>query len=217
MPFNLRTSRGEPAADAILRLRASIKPDAADLLYAGQRQKARIIERTESGVDVDGNAFAPYSTKGPYYYYPSGHLGTSRAAIKTRKAAVRRLLKITGEVSFHREQYLGGSQTAGGVATRDGLGIRFESYADFKSSLGRAGVDLTGPRAPHMLQAVTVVNGVRDDELLIGVYGEAADRAQGNNEGTRYSPRRRWFGASAADLAEMVKDVYTRIAARLKR
>lgn len=216
MPFSLRTSRGESAADSILRLRKSIKPEAADLLYAGQRQKARIIERTESGTDVDGNTFQPYSTRGPYYYYPSGHLGTSRGALKTRKAAVRRLLKVTGEVSTYRGEYLGGS-SVGGVATRNGLGIRFESYADFKESLGRAGVDLTGPRAPHMLQAITVLNGVRDDELLIGVYGEAAARAQGNNDGTRYSPRRRWFGASTLDIREMVKDVYARVTARLKK
>ena len=213
MPWTVKTKRGEDPSAAIIRLKRAAKPSEADLLYAGQRQRTRILDRTTSGVDVNGSAFAPYSTKGPFYYYPTGRVGSRGFTVRQQKAAVRRLLKITGEVSGYRSEYLG-SQSVGGVATRSGLGIRFESYADFKASLGRAGVDLTGPRAPHMLQAI-IVKAERPDELRLGIYGDAANRAEGNNLGTRTSPARRFFGASPADIREMVKDVYARIAARL--
>jgi hypothetical protein len=226
-----------------LSLAGAVRPTEGDVLYAAQRQRSRIIERTLRGVDVDGSPFEPYSTAGPYYYYPQGpgHGFTgpmtrdqSKRHLQARKGAVRRLLHITGDVTANRSEYMG-YEGIGGVKTRSGVGIRFESYADFKASIGRAGVDLTGPRAPHMLQAITVAVNDRDlgtsdsstagsapaQAFSLGIYGEAAGRASGHNTGL--NPRwkgkhqRYFFGASAGDLKDIVGDIYARMMARLKR
>lgn len=219
MDASFKTTSGADPARYILNLAGSIRPNSGDLLYAGQRQKTRIVERTLSGVDVDGKPFEPYSTNGPYYYYPNGRVGKTKATRKQNKAAVNRLLKKLSHVLENRSEYLG-YEGVGGLKTRDGQGIRFESYADFKASLGRMGVDLTGPKAPHMLQAIEVrVTG--DDEFAIGVYGEPAGRARGHNTG--WNPRwkrrhqRRFMGASAQDLTDIVKDIWTRIKARMSK
>jgi hypothetical protein len=93
----------------------------------------------------------------------------------------------------------------------------FESYAAFKSWLGRSTVDLRGPKAPHMLQGIiTKVRGAA--ELVIGVYGVMAARAQRHNEGDpkRKLPRRHWFAASVADQKKIVLDVYARMKSRLR-
>jgi hypothetical protein len=229
-----KTASGGDPAEYIIRLANEAKPTEGDALYAAQRQKTRMIERTLRGVDVNERAFEPYSTNGPYYYSPLGRVGRTKATVKQKKAAVRRLLKRTAGVTEIRSEY-GGYTGVGGVKTRSGTSIRYESYADFKASLGRAGVDLTGPRAPHMLQSAGVRAGNRafasigDEsvegkntpvtEFAIGIYGEAAGRATGHNTG--FSPRwkrrhqRYFWGASASDLQAMASDIWTRIKVRL--
>lgn len=52
---------GVDAATHILNLAAAARPTVAEVLYAGQRQETRIVQRTLAGKDVDGNSFAPYS------------------------------------------------------------------------------------------------------------------------------------------------------------
>lgn len=41
----------------------SVFPTEGDILYAMQRLRTRILERTAKGVDVEGRPFAPYSKK----------------------------------------------------------------------------------------------------------------------------------------------------------
>lgn len=147
-------------------------------------------------MDVEGHPFAPYSTKGPYYYNP--HAGRANTSAEQRRGAAKRLRKTLGE---------------GGV-TRSGY-LRFDSYAAFKRSLGRTNVDLTGPRAPHMLQALTV-QATGNTELRLGVYGAKAVLANAHNEGGRHLPQRKFFGASGADVREMAREIGERIAARLR-
>lgn len=167
--------------------------DVTDLRYALERQRSRILERTRRGVDLNGSTFAPYSTKGPYYYYPS-RLGSA----KSRSAAAARL-----------------GRKIGGTRTR--LGIKFASYAAFKASLGRNVVDLTGPRAPHMLQAM-VVRTKSGSEGTIGIYGSEADRAEGHNVGVPGRlPRREFFGWSASDEKDMVDDLEKIVAAKMEK
>ena len=225
MAWTLRTSSGTDPSQALLKLRKNAQPTQGDVLYAGQRQRTRILERTAKGIDVDESPFAPYSDKGPYYYYPNGSVGNSRFSDKQMKSAAKRLYSKLGK----------GKPGDGKMTlTRSGKGLRFESYAAFKSWMGRSGVDLRGPRAPHMLQAIVVKAGRMmfgsygdtdvgltempepADELVIGIYGDAAERATGHNEGGRHLPRRRFFGASASDMKQMARDIYDRIALRLK-
>ena len=219
MPVTFRSSGGGDPLRVVISLREDLGPRRNDLAYALERQKTRILDRTYiQGADVDGAPFAPYSTNGPYYYYPNGHAGAAgkQYTVKQRKAAVNRLLKITAEVSSIRSEYMG-SSSAGGVKTRSGLGIRFESYADFKASLGRRGVDLTGPRAPHMLQALTV-HIVSDVEGAVGIYDETkAAIAEGHLNGAGHLPRRFFLGASGSDVDAMNADLVERIAARLAK
>lgn len=231
-----KTASGGEPAEYILMLARGAQPTAGDALYAAQRQRTRILERTLRGVDVEGRPFEPYSQDGPYYYYPNGRVGSSKFTNQQNKSAVRRLLKRTAGVTAIRSEY-GGHEGVGGTKTRTGLGIKFESYADFKASIGRAGVDLYGPRAPHMMQAIAVaVNGqdmgMNDqgtglggnqapaEVFSLGIYGEAAGRASGHNTGINPRWKRRhqrhFFGASASDISAMVSDVTSRIVARLK-
>lgn len=229
MTFEFRTTSGKQPRELLLGLDEAIAVTVGDCLTVGNYLKEQILDRTWRGQDVRGAPFAPYSTKGPYYYYPSP--GGNK---KQRKAAVNRLLKKTTEVANVREEYLGGT-SEGGRKTRTGLGIRFESYADFKQSLGRTNVDLTGPRAPLMLQALAVRAGTdivtgginpvgpmdsRDpaNSVAVGIYApDKVARARGHQEGSRYLPKREWLGATGENAAYALKLVAARITARAKR
>lgn len=207
-----KTSSGEAPEQAVRKAAARWMPNESDLLYAGHRQRARILERTARGVDVNESPFAPYSTKRPYYYYPFGRVGTRRVPTDTQKRAAQRMLKKLTPAMSRAE-----AAAAGVRLTRSGRGIRFEGgYGAFKHWLGRSTVDLRGPKAPHMLQAIVVKTPWRDT-LLIGIYGEFAQRAEGHNRGTAHLPRRRFFGASDQDLREMVNDIRAHMAARRRR
>jgi hypothetical protein len=219
--------RGRDAGRFFEELERVSQPTVGDLLYAGNGLKSRILLRTERGVDFQGRPFAPYSSSRPYYYYPS------RGA-KYRKAAVSRQFK----------KVLAGKRTS--------VGIKYDGgYAEFKlRGLGRSNVDLRGPKAPHMLQAIVVTSdGVRlavqarrtnafttgngggtqnqqpplnsdpqpARQLIIGIYGDEADRAEGHNEGTGSLPRRRFFDASDRDIELMQEDIADRIEARWGR
>jgi hypothetical protein len=225
----------------ILNIGKAAIPTEGDALYAAHRQRTRILDRTIRGVDSDGVAFQPYSTKGPYWYYPggkvaggstyhaNGKLKQSSAGAKRNKAAVTRLLNRIGVIEGHT------GKTIGGVRTQNGQGIKFENYAAFKASLGRLGVDLTGPRAPHMLQALAVGVGIERSvgdelqnialndhpaparEIFIGIYGEEAARASGHNEGVPGRlPRRHFLGAGPADIGLMLDEMTERMIARVQ-
>lgn len=225
MPEN---SRGLKPSELLRRSVNAVKPTIGDAVLIGEEQRARILDRTANGQDLHGNTFHPYSTNGPYYLYPSVHLGKSPDAIKTRKNAVRHLLNITMEV---HDNLLGTKHemaSVGGVKTQRGLSIRFESYADYKASIGRFGVDLYGLRAPHMLQAIQIKvgggTGTKGDTrsaiattMAIGVYDKPAARATGHNEGTRFLPKREFIGASPQDISKMSTTLLRRARQRLDK
>jgi hypothetical protein len=172
--------------------RGELRIDEADLIYAGERQKTRIIERTLRGRDYLDKPFKPYSEKGPYYYYPQskGYKGERQA--------------ITKAINY---------RVGGGTPTKSGLGIKYESYGAFKRALGRTNVDLFGPRAPHMLQAMVVQ--VQPSKIVIGIWGDEAARADGHNTGTRTLPQRRFLDVSPQDLVLMGNDIADSMAKRL--
>jgi hypothetical protein len=268
-----KTPSGRSPTEYILEIAGDVIPTEGDAIFAAQRQVTRILERTLSGVDVDGNPFEPYSTNGPYYYYPNGRVGRNKAEITRNKAAVSRLLKRLANVQFDFEEFghqpgSGGTRTRGSVGfesievyrkksknaavlwtnpkgnvvlvhrktNHDGQGIRFDSYADFKRSLGRLNVDLRGPRAPHMLQAFAIGTGIERtvgadldlpldakprpaQQVIIGIYGEEAGRATGHNTGInprwKKKHQRRFLGASENDLKAMNEDISERCVARV--
>jgi hypothetical protein len=186
------------------------KVAADDASYAINRQKNRILERTARGVDVDGRPFAPYSTNGPYYYYPNARVGNSSFTERQNKAAASRL---------KRKLERGAAKNAAGEMrlTRTGKGIVFQSYAAFKRWLGRTAVDLRGPRAPHMLQALVVkISGNPVTEARLGIYGAEAERASGHNYGSRRLPRRKFLGANESDKKSILADIKARIMERLR-
>lgn len=90
-----------------------------------------------------------------------------------------------------------------------------QRHAAFKRSLGRGTVDLRGPHAPHMLQAITV--SAMGDTIKLEITGDAADRAHGHNEGTSTLPRRRFFDASVLEQVEMQDELWEMMQARLDR
>lgn len=221
----LKTARGDSDMIGMFRdIDAATQVTTGDMLYAGQRQRTRILDRTARGVDVDEVAFHPYSTKGPYYYYPG-------KSAKNRPAAAR---SFAGKIGLKNKR-IGTTVTitGGHSASRTRYGVKFSSYAAFKQFLGRTNVDLRGPSAPHMLQAevvrvkeVTLKLG--DDynwdtanqpanEATIAIYGEEAERASGHNEGRGHLPRRHFHGANAGDKATFLNDILTRVTFRVKR
>lgn len=190
MPVTV-TYNGQGLDTLAAMLEKGFEIQSSDILYVLNNEKTRILDRTARGVDLFNRAFAPYSTKGPYYYYPGK---SSRTALGRRASASRFARKVGG--------------------TRTKVGIKFASYAAFKSSLGRTAVDLLGPSAPHMLQGM-VVKTTGPTSGLIGIYGPEADRAEGHNLGTRRLPKREFFGASPDDEVMMMKDLEAIIGARI--
>lgn len=192
-----------------------------DMLYALQRQRAKILQNTERGVDVDGKPFAPYNRTRPFYWYPAGKVGKKREADALRKEknnVKRAAKKLDGKVS------------------RSGLGVRFPSYDEFKRThLGRSGVDLRGPRAPHMLQAIQVkaggaaLSGNQQPGLhakpsavtegTLGIYGDEAARASGHNSDDRPKgvPKRKFLGASEEDTRRFAGDLESRAGERARK
>lgn len=191
MPLSV-TFGGRTLASVALDVEKAGRMDETDMLYILNRQKTRILERTARGVDINGSPFAPYSTKGPFYYYPARGLGG-----RQRKAAAGR-----------KARQLGGQRTR--------LGVKFASYAAFKAGLGRGVVDLLGPTAPHMLQAIVVAARGADNGIL-GIYGSEADRAEGHNTGFGHLPKREFFGFGASDEAAIQTDLDSIIGARLEK
>lgn len=239
-----RMEDGESMLSFFRRLPLEYQITQGDLLMAGNWKKTRILQLTEEGYDFEQNPFAPYSDRGPYYYRP-GNTGRREVGgslkslselnrlrsfgrqygadtseidriIKSRKASARRFFAVTQRgPSYQRKS---------GALT--GVSIKYESYGDFKfRGLGRKNVDLTGPRAPHMLQALVVsvdgtqfgrsgdiaLRGLREPAatVAIGIYGEEADRAEGHNEGAGNLPRRRFIDATDEDIdymANMIAD-----------
>jgi hypothetical protein len=188
--------KGEGILDELAKV---LKPTNADLEWAGKQIKAGILDRTQRGVDYQGNRFAPYSRKGPYYYYPNGSGGRTKAE---KASNIKRVKRMAGRLRDGR-------------VTRSGHGIRFDSYAAYKASMGRNGtVDLRGPSDPHMLQAIVV--RVQGGQCYVGIYDTfAADKASGHNDGlNRHLPQRQFFEASDDDIAVIAEDLQERLIAR---
>lgn len=199
--------RGQRPSDRISEIERAVQVTAADTLFALERQKSRILRRTESGVDYQGVPFAQYSDKGPYYYTP----GAKGSTVQQQKSTTTRLIRRLGS----------------GTLSRTGQSIRFDGgYREFKlSGLGRSTVDLRGPSAPHMLQAmvIKVDDVVRGDVgpteqsipafvATLGFYSEEAARAKGHNEGVpeRHLPQRRFFDVSDQDQHQIAQDIAER-------
>lgn len=177
-------------------------PTESDILYALERQKTRIITRTTRGVDAENVPFAPYNNTRPYYYYPNGPVGAKHTeqSLKRAQGKVKRTATRLGRTKR--------------AITRSGLGLRFPSYAAFKLTyLGRSNVDLTGPRAPHMLQSI--VTQADGSSGTIGIYGQPGIRAAAHNDGLGHQPRRRFFESTDKDNLAFADDIKTRVTRRI--
>jgi hypothetical protein len=216
---------GSNASTAIHQSLAALKTiTVGDLLYVGEGYRARIRERTFAGVDVNGSPFAPYSNKGPFYLYVNRDATGGRSRSGTRSLTAGR---ANAQRSAARDTASGNRfAKTGRIGIRTPTGIKYASYAAAKAAHGAGTVNLYGmEQHPHMLDAMVVRAGGSDisqsaagfmsgggemdvfmanqpcDNLQIGFYDDRADRAKGNNEGTRTSPQREFFALSAADLA----------------
>ncbi len=215
--FTFGTKKGAGAKTAIKQYFRSFVPTQGDLLMLLQLQRSIILKRTSQGIDKNGKAFEPYSTKGPYYWYPSKSKERSN-----RKRTVRRLArKLVGVLNAkeQRKQQKGRKDTPFGGITPGGA-IKFRNYGEFKTSLGRTMVDLRGPSAPHMLQALLVRAGSttikpqrqRNIEAKnmklptsvgrIQIFGPEGERAAAHMRGRtkRRLPRRNFLGANNKEL-----------------
>lgn len=185
-----------------------------DLLYAMGRQGQRIWERTINGLDYREQAFAPYSTKGPYYRSSGGG---------SRKQKQARAIR-------HSKKY-------GGTRIRGGTSVKYASYAAYKAAQGSTSVDLGGMSGSVLSNMEVVVGGAHISvqsaattsldsysstgatRVAIGVYeGRAARIAEGHNRGvpSHHLPQREFLGVSDSDLTFIYEDIAGRIEERLQ-
>ncbi len=61
MGMSFKTSSGGDPLSIIVPIRQALEVNAEDMRYMIERQKARIIDRTTRGVDVNGRTFVGYS------------------------------------------------------------------------------------------------------------------------------------------------------------
>ena len=202
---------GQEASTAIrAEMRALSTVTTGDLLFTGQVFRSRIRQRTFAGVDVNGQPFAPYGTKGPFYFYPNGSSASGRTAEgrKARATAAANRFAKTGKF---------------GVRTPHG--IKYASYSAAKAAHGVSNVNLYGmEQHTHMLDTMIVkaggaeldmssdILGIGTGELgafesgspaagmQIGFYGPEAERAKGHNEGTSKLKKREFFALNDQDL-----------------
>lgn len=210
--------------DPIILSIEDFEPTEGDCILGAQVQRSRLLRRTENGTDYSGAPFAAYNKSRVFYYYPNGAVGKQRSSteLSSAKAGVRRFANKVGRTK--------------GAITRSKLGIRFNSYDDFKHTyLGRDQVDLRGPRAPHMLQELVCraggtevagdqsvsadANETPQNEFTIGIYGEASDRASGINSESRPPgmPRRQFLGSTEEDNRYLTELIAGRARARAER
>lgn len=237
--WEIKTPDGRTIDHVMNDMIAAAQVTDADLLYAGERFKAMMLERTDKGLDVDGRQFAPYNDTRPYYYYPAKNgLGVRPTIQFSRNKAYglgmshQTVLKSVRKELEKRDRYyrrLGlkgpsvkfGMGTLGvgeGEASKTTFsGIKFSSYAAFKAALGRGTVDLFGPSAPHMLQSIIV--SAKNMVLVVGIYDEEmAAKARGHNNGVPGRlPQRRFFDVSPEEIVAMEKAVAERLTARVRK
>ncbi len=188
--FTLKTSSGQPIEEVFIAIAGLLKPTQADLRVAGEIVKTGIRDRTAKGVDAAGAAFAPYSTKGPYYYH---------AASGGRK------LLAAGATE--------------GRPSKSGRSLVFSSYGAFKRAFGRTFVDLQGITAPHMLDAI-VVTPEEDGVRIGIYDSRAATIASGHNRSSgrpKGMPQRRFFGVGTEDIGAIQQIIRERIIERAIR
>jgi hypothetical protein len=217
---------GTSPLNYLLRLQAATSTTVGDMLTIGMYLRTEIVDKTARGVDVNGDPFAAYSTRGPYYYNPSGQSAIGTVSHGQQRKAAKRLLTHVGK----------GNPITSPHLSRTGRTIVFPGgYAQFKQWLGRNNVDLTGPRAPHMMQSIQVRAGGQErgpgyagsvgpgdlresaDSVTLGIYGEPAARASGHNAGNprRSLPQRRFLGIDDRMKAYALEIAAARIRARV--
>lgn len=187
--ITLRTTSGGDPVRLAIDIGQALEITEGDIREALEAQRTRILERTAQGLDWDAKPFAPYSEQGPYYHYPS----TQRGRVFAPRMKV--LGKIWDEKTSFRAEYFRVLRASAkrlawklgrSGATTPGGGVRFDSYGDFKRSLGRSMVDLMGLGGNHMLRAM-VVKVASALEGSIGIYGPEAARASGHHDGNASS------------------------------
>lgn len=240
---DLATFTGPHGADPRVTIRREVAAlstvTTGDLLYLGQGYRGKIRERTFAGIDVHGAAFAPYSTKGPYYLYPNREATGARSVSGDRSFTASQLnarrdkARATASKNRHAK--------TGRIGVRTATGIKYESYAAAKAAHG-SGVNLFGmEQHPHMLDAMLVKAGGSESTMMdaefsaggsdefsafesnqpcslltIGFYGVEAERAKGNNEGTSKVPKREFFALNDGDLQWGEKAIGERMVIRAR-
>jgi hypothetical protein len=237
-------SKGDQVPELFSKLQKVSQPTVGDLLFVGQRQRSRMLQRTSKGIDVNGRAFVSYSLNRPVYYYPGVNRDNKSSAgpktmeqtkaVKGRERSVNRIANLIGLKGRNSRPVDARSTNKSAqkqYVQRTAKGLKFSSYAAFKAAFGRTNVDLRGIQAPNMLQSmvVRVLGWVLDqsslttpedqsqaNEIKIGIYGYEAQRASGHQKGTGHLPKRAFIGANDQDKSAMLADASQRVAARIR-
>ena len=211
MPYAITTGETPRAyLERVVRLTGVTEGDG---ISAAALSNEYIINNTVAGVDYQGNAFTPYSTRSPYYHTPTSS-GESR---KYRMAT-----------ALHFSRYYGGDRKRGGIS------VRYDNYAAYVLAVrGSSVVDLGGKEG-RVLNAIEArcgsitstgadaVNWPLDSnmepaqEYTQGIYQEPnASIAAAHNFGDGHVPQREFFNESDQTTERITEHIAGRIRQRV--
>lgn len=208
-----KISTGESPNEYFNRINLLTSVTVGDAISAAALSNGEIIGKTVSGQDYQGNTFAPYSSKSPYYHSPLG----GNYSRKYRMAT-----------TLHFSRYYNVGRAKGG------LSIRFENYAAYVlATRGSGVVDLGGAegRVLGNLEAKSggvtsrgaeAVNWPLDsnmqpaDSWAQGIYDESAGEiASAHNYGLGRMPKREFMNESDGTTEKVVEHIASRIERRV--
>lgn len=188
-----------------------------DAISAAALSNSMIIDNTSRGVDYQGNEFAPYNSKSPYYHSGSP-AGSTR---KYRMAA-----------SLHFSRYYAGS--SGLSRARGATTSKFDNYSQYVlATRGSAVVDLGGSNG-RILSAIEShagevtshgadgINWPVDGNLepvdtwTQGIYDpQVVDIANAHNYGLGHMPKREFMNENTTTTELVTNHIASRIQRRV--
>lgn len=176
--------------------------DAGALRRIGEWAVARIVERTQEGLDVEGRPFPPYSERP--LSIPAGALWSPGS-----RTAARRL-KAQGQLRYWRNR-----RTGSLWVTIQG-GYRAYKEARFPGQGGQVNLTLTGTMM-RSLAVLDVETSERGGVITIGFrQAEAAERAYWHEVtgAGRSRVRRRFLGLTPGEMEELERAIVRAIEVR---
>lgn len=186
--FNFTAPGGGDPLTYTLQLARVGRPTAGDVVYAAGRQKTRILQRSQRGVDVNGSPFVAYSPKYAKFREKKGRNATPVD------------LTFTGLMNKSMTVTVGGLQSiSGGDAPVNDFALGFYGDEAVRARAHNEGATIRTRKGSG--------RGIKNTE--------SSQRRSENSKETFTMPKRHFFDANEQDLQQMQADIGAHIQARL--